>query len=86
MFNLYILLTRKRAKLARSERNRDGSVTNEIEKFGNFERGRVIEAIQMHYGVTLNKVGKRPKWQQDETGRNWWVLGAERAGTESPRS
>ena len=50
-------------------------MTNEIERFGNFERGRVIEAIQMHYGVTLNKVGKRPKWQQDETGRNWWVLG-----------
>ena len=50
-------------------------MTDEIAKFGNLERDRVIEAIQVHYGVTLHKVGKRPKWQRDETGRNWWVLG-----------
>ena len=50
-------------------------MTDEIAKFGNLERDRVIEAIQVHYGVTLHKVGKRPKWRRDETGRNWWVLG-----------
>ena len=31
------------------------------------ERERVIEAIQAHYGVTLRKVGQRPKWRRDET-------------------
>ena len=46
-----------------------------IGKFGNLERDRVIEAIQAHYGVILHKVGRRPKWRRDETGKNWWVLG-----------
>ena len=50
-------------------------MTDKIGRFGNLERERVIDAIQSHYGVTLRKVGRRPKWRRDETGRNWWVLG-----------
>lgn len=50
-------------------------MTDKIGKFGNLECERVIEAIQTHYGVTLCKVGQRPKWRRDESGRSWWVLG-----------
>ena len=45
-------------------------MTEEIGKFGNLERERVIKAIQAQYGVTLRKVGHRPKWRRDETRTN----------------
>ena len=45
-------------------------MTEEIGKIGNVERGRVIEAIQAQYGVTLRKIGQRPKWQHGETRTN----------------
>ncbi len=44
-------------------------------KFDKLDRERVIEAIQRHYGVSLERVGKRNKWLRDAKGRNWWVLG-----------
>ena len=44
-------------------------------KFGNRDRDRVIDAIQKHYAVKLQQVGRRPKWLRDASGRNWWVLG-----------
>ena len=44
-------------------------------KFDNIDRKRVIRAVEDHFGVTLSKVGRRPKWLQDEAGRNYWVLG-----------
>lgn len=55
---------------ARRGRSGDESVTEEIGKFGNLEHERVIEAIQAHYGVTLRKVGQRPKWRSDDTRTN----------------
>lgn len=45
-------------------------------KFDKWDRERVIGAVQDHYGVNLAKIGKRDKWLRDESGRNWWVLGA----------
>ena len=44
-------------------------------KFDNPDRNRVIRAVEEYYGVKLVKAGRRPKWLQDESGRNWWVLG-----------
>ena len=44
-------------------------------KFGNLDRNRVIRAVEEYYDVKLEKVRRRPKWLQDESGRNWWVLG-----------
>ena len=44
-------------------------------RFDNFDRNIVIGEIQEHYGVRLQKVGRRPKWLNDESGRSWWVLG-----------
>ena len=44
-------------------------------KFDNLDRKRVIDAVQEHYGVKLDKVGQRPKWLRDESGRTWWILG-----------
>ena len=44
-------------------------------KFDNRDRDRVIDAIQKHYAVKLQQVGRRPKWLRDASGRNWWVLG-----------
>ena len=45
------------------------------EKFDNLDRKVVIDGVQERYGVTLAKVGGRDKWRQDESGRNWCVLG-----------
>ena len=45
------------------------------EKFDNLDRTRVISEIQGYFGVKLQRVGRRPKWLRDESGRNWWVLG-----------
>lgn len=46
------------------------------EKFDDLDRRRVIDAVQNHYGVQLQKVeSRRPKWLQEASGRNWWVLG-----------
>ena len=44
-------------------------------KFDNLDRGCVIEAVQEHCGVKLNKVGQRDTWLRNESGRTWWVLG-----------
>jgi hypothetical protein len=44
-------------------------------KFGTLDRERVIDEVQEHYDVKLKKVGPHPKWLQDESGRNWWILG-----------
>ena len=46
-----------------------------VEKFDNSDREHVIDAIRNHFGTKLAKVGNRDKWLQDESGRNWWVLG-----------
>ena len=45
------------------------------ERFDDLDRRPVIDAIQEHYGVKLQKVGSRPKWLRDASGRNWWILG-----------
>ena len=60
-------------------------MTDEIGKLGNLECERVIEAIQAHCGVTLRKVGQRPKWRRDEMRINWWVLGGMNLGCEGLR-
>lgn len=44
-------------------------------KFDKWDRERVIDTVEKHYGVKLEKIGKRDKWLRDESGRNWWVLG-----------
>ena len=44
-------------------------------KFDNLDRNRVIHAVEEYHGVKLEKVGRRRKWLQDESGRNWWILG-----------
>ena len=44
-------------------------------KFDDLDRKRVIDAIEEHYGVKLDKVARRRKWLRDESGRTWWVLG-----------
>ena len=44
-------------------------------KFDELDRECVVEKVQEHYDVKLDKVGQRPKWRRDESGRNWWVLG-----------
>ena len=45
------------------------------ERFDDLDRRPVINVIQEHYGVKLQKVGSRRKWLRDASGRNWWVLG-----------
>ena len=45
-------------------------------KFDKWDRARVIDAVQEHYGVKLEKIGRHDKWLRDESSRNWWVLGA----------
>lgn len=44
-------------------------------KFDDLDRNQVIKEIQEHESVDLQKVGNRPKWLRDASGRNWWVLG-----------
>lgn len=44
-------------------------------KFDNVDRNRVIKNVEDHYCVTLSKVGRRPKWLQDEAQINYWVIG-----------
>ena len=44
-------------------------------KFDNSDREEVIGRVEERYGVSLGKVGRRDKWRQDESGRNWFVLG-----------
>ena len=44
-------------------------------RFDSLDRNRVIRAVEEYYGVKLEKVGRRRKWLQDESGRNWWILG-----------
>ncbi len=46
-------------------------------KFDNLDRGHVVREIEERCGVTLKKVGRHFKWLRDESGRNWWVLGAQ---------
>ena len=35
-------------------------------KFDNDNRDCVVDAVQEHYGVKLDKVGQRPKWLRDD--------------------
>ena len=44
-------------------------------KFDSLDRNRVIRAVEEYYDVKLERVRRRPKWLQDESGRNWWILG-----------
>lgn len=44
-------------------------------KFDNIDRERVIAAVEGHYDIKLRKVGRRPKWRREDSGRNWWVMG-----------
>ena len=44
-------------------------------KFDNLDRKCVVDAVQEHYGVKLNKVRQRDIWLRDESDRDWWVLG-----------
>ncbi len=37
-------------------------------------RHLVIFELERHSNVELQQVGRRPKWQKDKLGRNWWVL------------
>ena len=46
-----------------------------VGKFDNLDRNRVICSVQEHYDLNLKRVGSRPKWLRDESGRTWWVLG-----------
>ena len=46
-----------------------------VGKFDNLDRNRVIGAVQDHFSVKLEEVGRRSKWLQDESGRRWLVLG-----------
>ena len=46
-----------------------------MEKFDRWDRNRVIDAIQDCCDVKLKKVRGRDKWRQDESGKNWWILG-----------
>ena len=60
---------------AGEEEEEERDMKQTVEKFDNSDRKRVIDAIQDHFDVQLTKVQNRNKWLQDETGRNWWVLG-----------
>lgn len=44
-------------------------------KFDGLDRDRVVDAIQEHEGVKLQKMGRTFKWSRDASGRNWWILG-----------
>lgn len=44
-------------------------------KFDELDRDRVIDAVEKHYGVQLDKVSPFRKWLRDASGGNWWVLG-----------
>lgn len=44
-------------------------------KFDELDRKRVIDAVQEHYDVKLEKVGNARKWLRDELCRNWVILG-----------
>lgn len=44
-------------------------------KFDSLDRNRVIREVEEYYNVKLEKAGRRSKWLQDESGRNWWILG-----------
>ena len=61
-----------------SSRLGEESMKKSSEKFNNFDRRPVIDAIHAKFDVTLTPVGKRQKWLQDESGRNWWVLGGKK--------
>lgn len=45
------------------------------EKFDNLDRKRVIDAIEDHYVVKLDKLKQRAKWLRDGSGKTWWILG-----------
>lgn len=44
-------------------------------KFDEDDRKHVISAIENHYGVRLNPIGRRRKYLRDESGRRYLVLG-----------
>lgn len=45
------------------------------QKFDQLDRDRTIMAVQDHFGVTLSRVGSRPKYLVDEAGIPYLVLG-----------
>ena len=44
-------------------------------EFDNLDRRCVVDTVQEHCGVRLNKVRQRDIWLRDESDRDWWVLG-----------
>lgn len=46
-----------------------------VDKFGKWDRKRVIHLIQDTYQVTLKVIGSREIWYRDESGTEWWVIG-----------
>lgn len=44
-------------------------------KFDEFDRARVIRELEERWDIRLKKIKSHRKWRQDESGRNYWVLG-----------
>ncbi len=47
-------------------------------KFDEYDRNRVISEIEKHYSIKLSikpEKENRTIWRQDESGKDWWVLG-----------
>jgi hypothetical protein len=44
-------------------------------KFGEYDRRKVIEEIEVRHGVKLTRVRTWPKYLQDENGKSYWIFG-----------